>query len=193
MQIDHWLLPLPLTPTQENDFQICQEKFHALLDLPLRIHCLPSETLNDQNNVPINHRNPLKMYWQRNLTQLRLFLHSAHSTKIQANLIEIHKRRRFQITRYVKSDLSPLSVTISFSSIPTGTHHILLLTITGKHSILEFQIPSRENELIYRGTYRKIGEDAQLRPVTTLFNCTIDIDQEMMIFLNEYGLCRLNS
>lgn len=193
MQIDHWLLPLPLTHTQQNDLQICQEKFYALLDLPLCIHCLPSETLNDQNNGTINHRNPLKMYWQRNLTQLRLFIHSAHSTKIQANLIEIHKRRRFQITRYVKSDLSPLSITISFSSIPTGTHHILLLTITGRHSILEFQIPSRENELIYQGTYRKIGEDAQLRPVTILFNCTIDIDQEMMLFLNEYGLCRLNS
>lgn len=192
MQIDQWLLPLPLTDIQEKDFQICQEKFQALLDLPLRIHCLPSETLIDPNNGLINNRNPLKMYWQRNLNQLRLFLHSASSSKCQANLIEIHKRRRFQITRYVKSDVSSLSVTISFSANPPSTHHVLQLTITGKHSILEFQIPSRENEFIYRGTYRKLGEDAQLRPVTTLFNCTIDIDQEMMLILNEYGLCRLN-
>ena len=189
MSIDHWLLPLPLTHLQENDLEICQEKLASLLDLPLRIHCLPSETLNDQTN----HRNPLKMYWQRNLNQLRLFLKSSQSTKLQANLIEIHKHRRFSITRYVKSDSSPLSVALSFSAIPTTDHHLLVLTIIGNHSILELQISSRENEPIYRGTYRKIGEDAQLRPVTTLFNCTIDLDQEMMILLNEYGLCRLNS
>lgn len=193
MYIDLWLLPLPLTHLQEIDLQICQDKLLSLLDLPLRIYCLPSETLNDQTNGTINHRNPLKMYWQRNINQLRLFLKSSHSTKLHANLIEIHKRRRFPITHYMKSDRSPLSVVLSFSTSPTTNDHVLLLTITGKHSMLELQIPSRGNESIYRGTYRKMGEDAQLRPVTTLFNCTIDLDQEMMILLNEYGLCRLNS
>jgi hypothetical protein len=192
MNIDHWLLPLPLTDTQENAYKFCQEKLNSLLNLPLRIHCLPNDTLIEQTTLTINNRNPLKMYWQRNLNELRLFL-KTHQTKLQANLIEIHKRRRLQITRYVKQDLSSSSVTSSFSQIPTTTNYLLSLIITGKHSILELQIPSIDTDLIYHGTYRKIGEDAQLRPVTILFNCTIDIDNDMAVLLSEYGLCQLNS
>jgi hypothetical protein len=199
MNIDNWLAPLPLNDFQQNDYKICQEKLNSLLNLPLRIHCLPSETLRinttEQTTLTINNRNPLKMYWQRNLNELRLFLkpNQNNHTKLHANIIEIHKRRRLQITRYVKQDIFQSSIILSFSQIPTTNNHLLSLTITGKHCILELQIPSIDNDLIYRGTYRKMGEDTQLRPVTTLFNCTIDIDNDMALLLSEYGLCRLIS
>lgn len=199
MNIDNWLLPLPLNTSQENHYKICQEKLQSLLNLPLSIHCLPNETLEtnilEQTTLTINNRNPLKMYWQRNLNQLRLFLkfNENNSQKLQANIIEIHQHRRLQITRYVKQDILPLSVILSFSQISTTNNYLLSLTITGKHCILELQIPSIDNHLIYHGTYRKIGEDAQLRPVTILFNCTIDIDHDMALLLGEYGLCRLIS
>jgi len=199
MNIDNWLIPLPLNDSQENNYKICQEKLNSLLNLPLRIHCLPSETLGtntiEQTTLTINNRNPLKMYWQRNLNELRLFLkpNQNNSIKLDANIIEIHKRRRLQITRYVKQDIFQSSVIISFSHISTTNNHLLSLIITGKHCILELQIPSIDNDCIYRGTYRKMGEDAQLRPVTTLFNCTIDIDNNMALLLSEYGLCRLIS
>jgi hypothetical protein len=196
MNIDNWLLPLPLNDYQQNDLNFCQEKLKSLLNRPLRIQCLPTETLwtnaIEQTTLTINNRNPLKMYWQRNLNELRLFL-KTNQTKLEANIIEIHKRRRLQITRYVKQDILPTSVLISFSQIPTTNNHLLSLTITGKHCILELQIPSIDNEFIYRGTYRKMGEDAQLRPVTTLFNCTIHIDNDMALLLSEYGLCRIFS
>jgi hypothetical protein len=192
INIDHWLLPLPLNPSQENDYKRCQEKFHSLLNLPLRIRCLPSETLIDQTTLTLNHRNPLKMYWQRNLNELRLFL-QINQTKVHANIIEIHQRRRLQITRFVKQEINSSSIVLTFSQIPTTNHHLLSLKITGKHCIFELQIPSIENDFIYRGTYRKIGEDAQLRPVTTLFNCTIDIDHDLALLLSEYSLCRLIS
>ncbi|CAF2308650.1 unnamed protein product [Rotaria sp. Silwood2] len=198
MNIDNWLVPLPLNDAQQNEYNLCQEKLYALLNLPLRIHCLPSEILftnsNEQTALTINNRNPLKMYWHRNLNELRLFLkrNQQNQTKIDANIIEIHKRRRLQITRYIKQDLFQPSVIISFSQIPTTNNHLLLLTITGKHCILELQIPSiNNNELIYHGTYRKMGEDAQLRSITALFNCTMHIDKDMALLLSEYGLCRI--
>ncbi len=194
MNIDHWLLPLPLNDFQEKDSQLCREKLQSLLDLPLRIHCLPSETLTlnplEQTTLTINNRSPLKMYWQRNLNELRVFLKLNNQTKLEANIIEIHKRRRLQITRYVKQEIFQSSCVLSFSQIPTTNHHLLSLTITGKHCTFELQIPSIDNDLIYRGTYRKTGEDTQLRPAMTLFNCTIDIDHEMALVLSEYGLCR---
>jgi hypothetical protein len=199
MNIDNWLIPLPLNNFQQNDYKICQEKLNSLLNLPLRIHCLPSETLGtntiEQTTLTINNRNPLKMYWQRNLNELRLFLkpNQTNPMKLDANIIEIHKRRRLQITRYVKQDIFQSSIIINFSQISTTNNHLLSLTITGKHCIFELQIPSINNDFIYRGTYRKMGEDVQLRPVTTLFNCTIDIDNDMALLLSEYGLCRLIS
>ncbi|CAF0722134.1 unnamed protein product [Rotaria sp. Silwood1] len=200
MNIDNWLVPLPLNELQQNDYNLCQEKLYSLLNLPLRIHCLPSEILltnsNEQTTLTINNRNPLKMYWHRNLNELRLFLkrNQQNQTKLDANIIEIHKRRRLQITRYIKQDLFQSSVIISFSQIPTTNSHIILLTITGKHCILELQIPSiNNNELIYHGTYRKMGEDAQLRSITALFNCTIHVDKDMALLLSEYGLCRIIS
>ena len=197
MNIDNWLLPLPLTNTQQHDYNLCQAKLTSLLNLPLRIDCLPSETLwtnsIEQTTLTINNRNPLKMYWQRNLNQLRLFLkpNYQNQTKLDANIIEIHKHKRLQITRYVKQDLFQTSVLLSFSQIPTTNNHLLLVTITGKHCIFELQIPSLNDDLIYRGTYRKMGEDAQLRSVTTLFNCTAHVDNDMALLLSEYGLCRI--
>jgi hypothetical protein len=196
MNIDNWLLPLPLNTSQQADYNICQEKLNSLLNLPLRIDCLPTDTLwtdsIEQTTLTINNRNPLRMYWQRNLNQLRLFLKPSHK-KLHANIIEIHKHKRSQITRYVKQDILQSSVILSFSQIPTTNNHLLLLSITGKHCILELQIPSIDNDCIYRGTYRKMGEDAQLRSVTTLFNCTLHIDNDMALLLSEYGLCRIIS
>jgi hypothetical protein len=196
MNIDHWLLPLPLNDLQENNYKICQEKLNSILNLPLRIHCLPSEILetniNEQTTLTINNRHPLKTYWQRNLNELRLFL-KPNQMKFDVNIIEIHKCRRLQITRYVKQNIFQSSIITTFSPIPTTNNHLLSLTITGKHCILELQIPSINNDFIYHGTYRKIGEDAQLRPVTTLFNCTIEIDNDLALLLSEYGLCRLIS
>jgi hypothetical protein len=192
MNIDNWLVPLPLNDTQQNDYKICQEKFYSLLNLPLRVNCLPSETLWTNPIEQTTYRNPLKMYWQRNLNELRLFL-KPNQTKLDANIIEIHRCKRLQITRYVKQDLGQSSVIISFSQIPTTNYHVILLTITGKHCILELQIPSIGNDFVYRGTYRKRGEDAQLRSVTALFNCTITIDSDMASLLSEYGLCRIIS
>ena len=199
MNIDNWLLPLPLNDVQQNNFNLCQEKLNSLLNLPLRVHCLPSEVLwvnsFEQSTFTIDNRNPLKMYWQRNLNELRLFLKSnqQNQTKLHVNIIEIHKCRHLHIARYVKQDLIQSSVIISFSQIPTTNNHLLLLTITGKSCIFELQIPSIDNKLIYRGTYRKTGEDAQLRTVTALFNCTIHIDNDMALLLSEYGLCRIIS
>ncbi|CAF3754216.1 unnamed protein product [Rotaria socialis] len=196
MNIDSWLIPLPLNDSQQHDFNLCQEKLQTLLNVPLRVDCLPSEILltnsTQQTTLTLNNRNPLKMYWQRNLNELRLFL-KPNQTKLEANLIEIHKHRRLQITRYVKQNLFQSSVRISFSQMSTTNNHLLLLTIAGKHCILELQIPSIDNDFIYRGTYRKVGEDAQQRSVTTLFNCTIYIDKEMALVLSQYGLCRIIS
>ncbi|UJR26159.1 hypothetical protein I4U23_007503 [Adineta vaga] len=166
MNIDHWIVPLPLNDLQQTDYNLCEKKLISLLNLPLRIDCLPSETLwtnsLEQTSLTINNRNPLKMYWQRNLNELRLFLkpNQMNQNKLDANIIEIHKRKRLQITRYIKQDISQSSVMISFAPIPSSTNHFLLLTITGKHCILELQIPSVENTFIFRGTYRKTGEDA---------------------------------
>ena len=151
MNIDNWLLPLPLNDSQENAYKVCQEKLNSLINLPLRIHCLPNEILwtniIEQPTLTINNRNPLKMYWQRNLNELRLFLkpNQQNQTKLDANIIEIHERRRLQITRYIKQDILRSSVRLSFSQIPTTNNHLLLLTITGKHCILELQIPSIDN------------------------------------------------
>jgi hypothetical protein len=195
MNIDHWLLPLPLNNEQEIDFFRCQSKLQSLCNLPLRIHCLSSETLwtnpMDPTVSTMNHRNPLKMYWQRNLNELRLFLkpNREQINRLDANIIEIHQRRRVSSTRCVKQDMIHSSVMISFSPHSTSHHHLLLLTIKGKRCLLEFQIPSIDTDVIYRGTYRKIGEDTQLRTVTALFNCTIDVDDDMTILLSEYGLC----
>ncbi|CAF1137282.1 unnamed protein product [Adineta steineri] len=199
MNIDNWLLPLPLNQLQQNHYNLCQEKLQSLLNLPLRIDCLSTETLwtnsIEQTTITINNRNPLKMYWQRNLNELRVFLklNQENHAKLDANIIEIHKRKRLQTTRYVKQDILQSSVIISFSQIPTTNNHLLLLTIMGKHCIFELQIPSIENNFIYRGTYRKMGEDVQLRSVTALFNCTIYIDNDMALLLSEYGLCRIIS
>ncbi|CAF1395871.1 unnamed protein product [Adineta steineri] len=199
MNIDNWLLPLPLNQLQQNHYNLCQEKLQSLLNLPLRIDCLSTETLwtnsIEPTTITINNRNPLKMYWQRNLNELRVFLklNRENHAKFDANIIEIHKRKRLQTTRYVKQDILQSSVIISFSQIPTTNNHLLLLTIMGKHCIFELQIPSIENNFIYRGTYRKMGEDAQLRSVTALFNCTIYIDNDMALLLSEYGLCRIIS
>ncbi|CAF0753874.1 unnamed protein product [Rotaria sordida] len=201
MNIDNWLVPLPLNDIQQNAYNLCLEKLYSILNLPLRINCLPSEILltntNEQHiTLTINNHNPLKMYWQRNLNELRLFLkqNQLNQTKLDANIIEIHKCRRLQITRYIKQNLFQSSVLISFSQILTTNNYLLLLTITGKHCILELQIPSLDNnESIYYGTYRKMGEDSQLRSITTLFNCTIHIDKDMALLLSEYGLCRIIS
>lgn len=192
MNIDHWLVSLPLNPSQEKDYQICERKFSSLLDLPLRIHCLPSDILTDQTNLTLNNRNPLKMYWQRNLTELRLFL-KLFQEQLQANLIEIHKRKRSHLTRFVKQEISPSSILLTFSQIPSTNHHLLSLTLSGRHGIFELQIPSLETDFSYRGTYRKMGEDAQLRTVTALFNCTITMDYDLAGLLNEYDLCPLDS
>ena len=198
MNIDHWLVPLPLNDEQQTDLSTCQNKLQSLLNLPIRIDCLPSETLwnntNDQTNLSINHRNPLKMYWQRNLNELRLFLKPRRDDKqkLEANIVEIHQRRRLPFHRYVKQNLLHSSVMISYLSNMNQHYHSLLLTITGKHCLLEFQIPSTDvSGLVYRGTYRKMGEDAQSRPVSALFNCTIHLDDDMALLLSEYGLCRL--
>ncbi|CAF0779043.1 unnamed protein product [Adineta ricciae] len=196
MNIDHWLVALPLDDLQRTNYNLCQQKLISLLNLPLRIDCSPSETLwtnaLEQTSLTINNRNPLRMYWQRNLNELRLFL-KPNQTKLDANIIEIHRRKRLPLTRYVKQEVMQSSVVISFAPMPSSTDHFLLLTITGKHCILELQIPSIENELVFRGTYRKIGEDAQARSITALFNCSISIDNDMASLLAEYGLCRVNS
>ena len=199
MNIDQWLLPLPLNDEQQKQFFRCQEKLNSLLDLPLTIHCVPNETLwtnpTEQTTLTINNRNPLKMYWQRNVNELRLFLRAnrERTTKLDANIVEIHRHRRLPITRHVKQEIGCSSVAISFSPNATSLHHSLLLTITGKHCLLEFQIPSIDTDSIYRGSYRKMGEDAQLRPVTALFNCTIQPDDDMARLLGDYGLCRIVS
>lgn len=199
MNIDNWLIQLPLNDFQRYDLNICQEKLLTLLNIPLRIDCLPSDALltnsNETTALTINNRNPLKMYWQRNLNELRLFLkpNQDNHKKLEAIIVEVHKHRRLQIRRYVKQDLFPSSVLISFSQISTTNNHSLLLTITGKNCILELQIPAIDNEFIYRGTYKKMGADAQLRSVTALFNCTIHIDNDMADLLSEYGLCRIVS
>ena len=199
INIDQWQLPLPLNDEQQKDLSNCQEKLKALLNLPIRVHCLATETLwtnpIEQTNLPMNNRNPLKMYWQRNLQELRLFfkLNETNSSKLDANLIEIHQRRRLSTNRYVKQELNQSSVLVSFPSNSVTHHHSLSITVTGKHSLLEFQIPSTETNLIYRGSYRKMGEDAQLRSVTALFNCTLQLDDDMALILGEYGLCRLLS
>ena len=199
MNVDQWLLPLPLNDEQQKHFLLCQEKLNSLLNLPLRIHCVPSETLwtnpQEQTTLTINNRNPLKMYWQRNVNELRLFLRSnrERTTKLDANIVEMHQRRRLPITRYVKQEIGYASVTVSFSPNPPHLHYSLLLTITGKHCLLEFQIPSIGTDSIYRGSYRKMGEDSQLRPVTALFNCTIQLDDDTARLLGHYGLCRIVS
>lgn len=192
MNINHWLVALPLNSLQEKDYKICETKLVSLFNLPLKIHCLPSDILVDQVNLSPNHRNPLKMYWQRNLTELRLFLKSIQK-QIHVNLIEIYQRKRLPLTRFVKQDILFSSIVLTFSQIPSTTNHLLCLTISSRHCLLEIQIPSVETDRIYRGTYRKMGEDAQLRSVTALFNCTITIDYNLMNLLNEYGLCRRDS
>ena len=199
MNIDHWLLPLPLNDRQENDLRRCRDKLASLLDLPLRVQCVSSESPwtnpPEQTLLTLNSRNPLRMYWQRNLTELRLFLklNRENPTKLDANIIEIHKRRRSQLTRYIKQEILHSSVLLSFSPGATNDEHLLLLTITGKHCILEFHIPALDRLLVYHGTYRKMDEDAQSRPATALFHCTIQIDPEMASLLSQYGLCRLRS
>ena len=197
MNIDHWLLPLPLNDRQETDLRRCQDKLTSLLDLPLRVQCVSSESPwtnpPEQTTLTLNNRNPLKMYWQRNLNELRLFLKPSleNAGKLDANIIEIHKRRRLQLTRFIKQEILHSSVLLSFSPGTTNDDHLLLLTITGKHCILEFQIPALDRALVCHGTYRKMDEDAQSRPATALFHCTIEIDPEMASLLSQYGLCRL--
>lgn len=199
INVDHWHVRLPLNDEQTKDYLMCHEKLLCLLNVPIRVQCLTAESLLinpiEPTNSLTNHRHPLKMYWQRNIQELRLFLRTTYenSSKLNANLIEVHQRRNLMSRRYVKQDLTKSSVIVSFQRNSTNHRHSISIRVTGKQSILEFQIPSTENERIFRGTYRKIGEDTQSRSVTTLFNCTLYLDKEVALILNEYGLCRLIS
>ncbi|CAF0918591.1 unnamed protein product [Didymodactylos carnosus] len=150
-------MPTPLNQMQQADYQKCINKFSALFNLPLRVRCISVETLwngnIEQATISSQNRNPLKMYWQRNITELRLVLNRKMLTTellpvamrddlnklLNVTMIEIHRHRRIQLTRFVKQDVLTPCLTFHFNII--DDQNVLVITINGKQSTLEFNIP----------------------------------------------------